>query len=114
MPVPEFMKKLEDDVEARADALAAGIDTINGIVIGDTGGSLAQHYRDEVVSANGFVVEADDFAGLRGPRRLGTMSPEGIQRISPSAVGALGLSVGVTRLELVTSTMSTWRSNQLS
>lgn len=51
-----------DPALARDDALAAGIDTINGIVIGDdTAGSLALHYTDNVVSPDGFVETADTF-----------------------------------------------------
>lgn len=46
---------------ARDDALAAGIDTINGIVIADSDGSLTLHYEQEVVSPDGFVETADTF-----------------------------------------------------
>jgi len=47
---------------ARDNALAAGIDTINGIVIGDTDGSLADHYRQNVIGGTEpFVSDAATF-----------------------------------------------------
>ncbi len=48
---------------ARDDALAAGIDTINGIVIDDDGNlaELRTHYEENVISPDGFVEEAAGF-----------------------------------------------------
>lgn len=54
------------DATAADDAVAAGIDTINGIAIDDNDGSVEQSFRDNLIRGDGaFVASADTFEDFR-------------------------------------------------
>ncbi len=72
---------------ARDDALAGGVETINGVVIGDPSGTLAQHYEDNVVSPDGFVEQADDFADFE---------PAILQKLRREIIGDTPLPMAAT------------------
>jgi hypothetical protein len=48
--------------EGRANALAAGVDTINGLVIGTSATVLAEYTNDVIGGTNAFVMQVDSFA----------------------------------------------------
>ncbi len=79
---------------ARDAALAAGVDTINGITIGNAGG-LATHYTDNVIGGvNAFQIHADTFSDFTaGIERKLVKEISASQVPEPTSIALLALAL---------------------
>ena len=79
---------------SRDDALAAGVDTINGITIGDSGG-LSSWYQNNVVGGdNTFHIHASSFnASEVGVKSMLTAEIQVAQLPEPSSLAILALGI---------------------
>ncbi len=86
---------------ARDAALAAGINTINGIVISDSGGFLLDHFTNFVISPDGFVEEAVTFEDFE---------PSVLRKLQREITGQIGDSGRIISASLHTSSITLGRT----